>query len=68
MSLTRSHQKLVSKNIAKEFRLKKSAEKKRASGRILSKIEKRRIKRSAKQMKRIAFEISREENPDIPEV
>jgi hypothetical protein len=65
--LTRPQQKLVSKLIAKEFRFRKSALAKRRAGMKLSPREKLRARRTDPQLKRIGFELAREENPEIPE-
>jgi len=65
--LTPRQRKIVSHQIEKEFKLKKSALSKRSSGRKLSDIEKLRVKRSREQNIRIGFEKAREIDESIPE-
>lgn len=66
--LTNAQRKKVGLAISKEFRLKRQALRKRAMGKKLSEIERRRIKRGQKQIIRIGFEKAREEDPEIPKL
>jgi len=65
--LTESQKKIVGKQIAKEFHLIKEARTRRRAGYKLKPIERRRLKRTMKQIRRIGFQKAREIDSDIPE-
>lgn len=67
MALTSEQQDLVSRQIQREFRLKRRALAKRRAGKKLSPMEERRIRRTRAQNVAIGFSKARKIDDDIPE-